>query len=65
MTPAPTNTQKTQKNWRLTDTCIKLLARLAHNRGISEAAMIELLVREAWEKEGEGAKVGAERSRSR
>lgn len=51
MSPAPLHIQKTQKNWRLTATCIRLLGKLSSARGVSEAAMIEMLVREAYGRE--------------
>jgi hypothetical protein len=42
--------QKLQKNFRLTQTCINLLDRLASLKGITDANMIEILVREEAER---------------
>lgn len=39
--------------FRLTDECRRLLAELAEKRGVSQAAMIELLVREEAHKQAE------------
>lgn len=39
--------QKEQKNFRLTKECTRLLSRLAQVNGVSESALLEMLVRTA------------------
>jgi hypothetical protein len=45
---------KKLKNFRLTDTAIQYLAELAEKKGVSEAVIIELLIREAHEANKKG-----------
>lgn len=39
--------------WRLTEECIGLIQGMADNRGVSQSAIIEILVREEAEREAE------------
>lgn len=39
--------------WRLTEECIALLQNMADKRGVSQAAIIEMLVRQEAEREEE------------
>lgn len=47
-----TKQQKTQISLRLTEEGQQLLALLSNKRGISKAAMMEILIREAADEEG-------------
>ena len=52
MSPAPTSQQKSQKNYRLTNRCIGMMQQLATARGITESALIEIVMREEYERRG-------------
>jgi hypothetical protein len=52
VSPAPPSQQKTQKNYRLTDRCIRMMQQLAQSRGITESALIEIVMREEYDRRG-------------
>ena len=62
MSPAPIS-QKTQKNYRLTVVCARMMQQLANARGIAESALVELLVRDEYERRGFRSETPPVRSR--
>lgn len=49
--PVPQSARKHPTSYKLTDTALDIVSRLATKRGIAKSALIENLLRDAWQAE--------------
>ena len=52
VSPAPPAQQKVQKNYRLTTICVRMMQQMANARGITESALIELVMLDEYGRKG-------------